>query len=96
MFSASSVADDVLVSWDDAAAVVLGRRVRRLREECGLSQEALARRADCSKNHLQVIEAAGRGVVARVVNPRLTTLYGLADALGVEPWDLVRDPDADS
>jgi transcriptional regulator with XRE-family HTH domain len=81
------------VPWDDDAARLLGRRVRRLREGLVLSQEALAHRAGCSKNHVQLIEAAGRRAPARPVNLRLTTLYGLADALGVTPWDLVRDPD---
>lgn len=58
-----------------------------------MSQETLAHRAGCSKNHVQVIEAAGRLDVGRPINLRMTTLYGIADALGVEPWDLVPDGD---
>ncbi|MDQ6525624.1 helix-turn-helix transcriptional regulator [Nocardioides sp. LHD-245] len=87
--------------WDDGDARVLGRRVRRLREDRAMSQEALARRAGCSKNHVQLIEAAGRAAEApprgaRPINLRLSTLYGLADALGVQPWELVRDPGTDA
>lgn len=55
-----------------------------------MSQEALAHKAGCSKNHVQVIEAAGRLDEAKPINLRLSTFYGIADALGVEPWDLVR------
>jgi transcriptional regulator with XRE-family HTH domain len=54
-----------------------------------MSQEALAHLAGCSKNHIQVIEAAGRAGHARVINLRLTTLYGLAEALGLTPWALI-------
>ncbi|MCR1782046.1 helix-turn-helix transcriptional regulator [Nocardioides carbamazepini] len=80
--------------WDDEVARLLGGRVRQLRERRAMSQEALACRAGCSKNHVQVIEAAGRADLGRPINLRLSTLFGLADALGVEPWDLVREPAA--
>lgn len=76
--------------WTTDTSRLLGQRVRELREEQALSQEALAHKAGCSKNHIQVIEAAGRLDMGRPINLRLTTLYGLAEALGVEPWDLVR------
>ena len=56
-----------------------------------MSQETLAHLAGCSKNHVQVIEAAGRIDMGRPINLRLSTLFGIAEALGVEPWDLVRE-----
>jgi len=83
--------NDVRVPWDAETSRVLGQRVRQLREERRITQEALAHEAGCSKNHVQVIEAAARPGASRVVNLRLTTLYGIAEALGVEPFDLVRD-----
>ncbi len=76
--------------WTAATSRELGKRVRELREEKSMSQEALAHKAGCSKNHVQVIEAAGRLDVARPINLRMSTFYGIADALGVEPWDLIR------
>lgn len=76
--------------WNAATSRLLGQRVRELRHQRDLTQEALAYRAGCSKNHIQVIEKAGQPGARREVNLRMKTLYGIADALGVEPWDLVR------
>ncbi len=83
----------------DRAAEVLGEKVRTLRERHSWTQEELAERAGISRNQVQNIEHSrnnsrdpetgrlGRG------NPRLETVFHLADALGVSPVVLI-DPDA--
>lgn len=83
----------------DRVAVVLGEKVRALRERNLWTQEELAERAGISRNQVQNIEHSrnntrdpktgrpGRG------NPRLETIFHLADALGVSPVILI-DPEA--
>jgi transcriptional regulator with XRE-family HTH domain len=65
----------------------LADKLLAARTAAGLTQEALAQAAHLSRNHLQVLE---RGVGARA-NPRLSTLYALAAALGVRVVDLLPD-----
>lgn len=71
----------------------LGAALRELRQDQGLSQERLAFTAGLTKNQLQLIEA-GRGSGRRdstgPSNPRLSTLVGLADVLGVKASDLLK------
>jgi transcriptional regulator with XRE-family HTH domain len=57
--------------------VRLGKRVRRLRQERGLSQEVAAERAAIDAKHLQAIEG-GRA------NVTFASLVGIARALGVQ------------
>ena len=59
-----------------------GLRVRTLRLERGLSQEALADAADLHRTHISLIERGGRSV-------RLETVAAVAAALGVQPADLM-------
>jgi transcriptional regulator with XRE-family HTH domain len=54
------------------------------RRAAGLTQAALAERADLSINMIQALEKHSDGG-----NPRLTTLWALADALEVDPADLL-------
>ncbi len=54
----------------------------RHRQECGLSQEELAARADIHRTQISLIESGKR-------MPRLDTLVKLAGALGIEPGDLL-------
>lgn len=58
-----------------------GKRVRLLRSQAGLSQEALAAKADISVDFLSLVE---RGINA----PSFETLENLARALDVEVVDL--------
>lgn len=64
---------------------ILAANLRSLRREKGLSQEELAHRADIDRTYISSLErsvyAAGIDVVDRL-------------ALGVEPADLLRAPDA--
>jgi transcriptional regulator with XRE-family HTH domain len=67
----------------------VGRRLRRLREERGLSLSALARDSGTGKATLSELESGRR-------NPTLETLYALTTALGVPLsavlTDAARDP----
>lgn len=60
--------------------------LRQQREERGLSQESLAFRAGVTKNQVQLIEAgrsSGRKDATGPSNPRMSTLSGLAEVLGM-------------
>ena len=59
----------------------LGERVRALRHERGLTQEALAGSLDLSVAYVSLIERGGR-------NPPYTTVVAIALALGVSPRDM--------
>lgn len=61
-----------------------GRRVRALREERGLSQEALADAAGLHRTHISLIERGQRSV-------RLETVARLARALRTQPGDMMPD-----
>ncbi len=70
----------------DALAVAVGKRVRELRQEEGLTLEQLANTSEIgSKGHVSNIE---RGLV----RPNIWTLKRLADALNVLPLDLLTFP----
>lgn len=60
-----------------------GKSLRKIRLEKKLSQRALAAEADMEHKHIQRIEAGE-------VNPTMTTIITLADALGVDPGELMR------
>lgn len=80
------------IVWDQDDATRLGQTLRRLRSERGLSQETLAHRAGITKNQVQLLEAGrASGSLAKpgMSNPRMATLSGLADALGVTVADLL-------
>jgi transcriptional regulator with XRE-family HTH domain len=67
---------------------VYRRRVLRLPK---LSQEELSRRSGVALNTIAVLEAARDPAKAPKANsPKLVTLELLAEALGCEPWDLLR------
>lgn len=56
--------------------------VRRLRVAAGLSQEALAERADLHRTYVSSVERAERNV-------SLENIFRLAKALGVDPRELL-------
>ena len=62
---------------------LLGRNVRALRTQRGLSQEQLAFEAGMKRAYLSDLERGTR-------NPSVRALGRLAEALGVEPGDLLR------
>ena len=61
-----------------------GRRMRALREERGLSQEALADLAGIHRTYVGSVERGERNVA-------LDNINAIADALGVSPARLVAD-----
>ena len=61
---------------------LVGRNVRRIRLEKGLTQEELAERAGVSQFYISLLETGGR-------NPTVVSLWELAQALGVSHVDLV-------
>lgn len=65
-------------------AKLFGRRLRELRKERGLTQEALAESADLSGNYISDLELG-------LKVPSLTILVRLSQALGVATPDLLRD-----
>lgn len=68
----------------DPQRQVISNRLRRLREERGLTQEAVARQADISWRHYQLLEQGGS-------TPRWSTLEKLAAAYGVDPLEITGD-----
>ncbi|MGA7147186.1 MAG: helix-turn-helix transcriptional regulator [Microbacterium sp.] len=80
--------------WNEEKAGRLGETLRRLRNASGLSQETLAHRAGITKNQLQLLEAgraSGRKDETGPSNPRMTTLDGLAEVLGISVTELLAD-----
>jgi transcriptional regulator with XRE-family HTH domain len=61
---------------------IVGRNVRRLREEAGLSQEKLALEAELDRTYVSGVE---RGVR----NPTVTVVARIAKALKTEPNKLL-------
>lgn len=61
-----------------------GDRIRALREQTGLSQEALAAKAGIHRTYMGGVERGERNIC-------LKNILRLAEALGVHPRDLFRD-----
>jgi transcriptional regulator with XRE-family HTH domain len=70
----------------NALALAVGRRIKALREEAGITQEQLAFTSEMhSKGHLSSLEKG-------LVMPTVATLKAIADRLDVLVADLVTDP----
>lgn len=64
--------------------IQLGIAISTLRKMRGMSQEQLAEKASMSRSHLSAIEAPG------IVRPfSLEVFYNIADALDIDPADLI-------
>jgi transcriptional regulator with XRE-family HTH domain len=63
-------------------ALALG--MRRVRDRLGLTQAALAEKADVHEQFVSQLEREKR-------SPRIETLDAIAEALGLTPWDLLRE-----
>jgi transcriptional regulator with XRE-family HTH domain len=68
--------------------VLRTRRLRELRERASFSQMELSERSGVSRATIAELELGKRGAQPR-------TRRKLAAALGVEPWELVEDVQAD-
>jgi transcriptional regulator with XRE-family HTH domain len=62
---------------------LVGRNVRRVRQERGFTQEQLAERSGFSQQYISGLEQGRR-------NPTVVTVYELATALGVNYLDLLQ------
>jgi len=67
-----------------APVVHIGERLRRLREQRALRQEDLAREAGIGKNTVNRLEK-------NYTEPHMTTIRKLAEALDVDPHELLED-----
>ncbi|MBZ9897281.1 helix-turn-helix domain-containing protein [Mesorhizobium sp. BR1-1-6] len=65
---------------------LVGRNLSRIRKAAGLTQEAVAERANLSQQYVSGLESGKR-------NPTVETLLVLAQALGVSHLDLVKPDD---
>ena len=65
---------------------LVGRNVKRVRQEKGLTQEQLAELSGFSQQYISGLEQGQR-------NPTVVSLYELATALGVSHMELVRSAD---
>jgi transcriptional regulator with XRE-family HTH domain len=61
-----------------------GQTIRRYRLVAGLSQEALAERADLHRNHVGFLERGER-------SPTVDVLARIGEALGIPAWELLRE-----
>lgn len=68
---------------DNEDLIKLGNNLRYLREQAGLSQEALGFKADLHRNYISLLELGRR-------NPSYTTLRKLAKALSVSISDITK------
>jgi transcriptional regulator with XRE-family HTH domain len=68
-----------------AAVKIDGAKLKRLRERRFLSREELAEKVSSHRDHIGRLE---RG---KVENPRMATIRKLAEALEVDPAELVED-----
>jgi transcriptional regulator with XRE-family HTH domain len=73
----------------DDIRVVLGRQVRRLRKEAGLSQDVVAEHCGIFRTYLSRIENG-------TANPSVTVVAALATTLGVGVWDLFVEGERDT
>jgi transcriptional regulator with XRE-family HTH domain len=64
-------------------ARLVGRNVKRIRQDTGLTQEELAERSGFSQQYISGLEQGRR-------NPTIVSIYELATALGVSHMELVR------
>lgn len=62
---------------------LLGENVRRHRKLAGISQEELSHRTGIKRSYISDLERGTR-------NPTVRALSRLADALGIEPAELLR------
>lgn len=67
----------------DPRLVAFGERVRQIRKEKGLSQEALADLAGIDRSYMGHIERGDQNIT-------LTKIFQIAEALDIYPHELIR------
>jgi transcriptional regulator with XRE-family HTH domain len=73
-----------------ATEQTIGQRIRRYREDRGLTASELAEQADVAKSYLSTLEHESEGKNVR--RPSADTLYRIAEVLGVAMSDLLGKP----
>lgn len=74
-----------ILTWGHTLILrVFAKTLKRLRKETDVSQELVAEKADISHRTMQELEGARQ-------QPKLLTLFSLADALGITPGELIED-----
>ena len=63
---------------------IIGKNIRKFRQEKGVSQDRLSKLADLSLNTIVNVESGGN------VNPTIETLTKIANALSVRVDDLIK------
>lgn len=63
---------------------LIGKNIKKFRQEKGVSQDRLSKLADLSLNTVVNIESGGN------LNPTIETLTKIANALGVKVDDLIK------
>jgi transcriptional regulator with XRE-family HTH domain len=63
---------------------VLGAKIKRLRQEAGITQVVLSQRTGLFRTHLSRIECG-------IANPTLGAIVSIANALNVDPQALLSD-----
>ena len=66
--------------------LLVGRNLKRIRVERGLTQEELTERSGFSQQYISDMERGRR-------NPTIVSLWELAQAIGVTPVDLITPDD---
>lgn len=74
-----------VAAWERRRASV-GKRIRQLRVDRGMTQEQLAHESGVTRPILNGLENGKRGLL-------FERLFDIADALGVPASDLLEDPD---
>jgi len=72
------------VSVDTRLAKLFGKALNRRRAESGLTQQELAFESNLDRTYVSLLERGLR-------QPSLTTIVSLSNALGIDPWVLVKD-----
>ena len=75
-FELSNNATQIGLMLDNSLQIKLGKRIQKLRDSVGMSQQELAAKCNFEKSNMSRLEA-GR------VNPTLSTLEKIANAIGV-------------
>ena len=75
---------------NDEILSIIGSRIREKRNELGITQEGLANRADKTKSDICNLENA------KFPNPTLGNLTSIANALGMEVWELLKPNEVSS
>jgi len=76
-----------VIMMENDPLVLFGLRLRELRKIKGISQEKLALLSDIARSYLGEVERGKRNIA-------LLNIYKLANALGVEPSELLKQPES--